>query len=68
MTKFTAIQTMVCEDTIRNMKQAQKQKNEAAFCLEKSMLLKALEILKTADSSTYAKYFEYGEMTFYSDG
>ena len=67
MAKITAIQTMVCEDKIRNMKQAQKQKNEAAFDLEKSMLLAALEILKTADPSTYAKYSEHGEMIFHSD-
>lgn len=67
MTEFSRIQTKVCEDTIERMKQARKRKCEADFYLEKSKLLDALEILKTVDHSTHAKYSKYSGMTFHTD-
>ena len=67
MIKFPAIQTKVCEDTIRRMQQAQLQKNKVAFELEKNKLLDSLAILKTGSFSTYKKYFKFGELTFNSD-
>lgn len=64
MSEFIAIQIKVCEDTIRRMEHAQKQRREADFDLEKIKLLEVLAILKTTDFSTYSKYSKYGEMTF----
>lgn len=64
MTEFPLIQIKVCEDAIRRMEQAQKQKDEAAFELEKEKLLNVLAMLKTADSKNYRKYSKYGEMEF----
>lgn len=68
MTEFPAISAKVCADLTGRMKQARKQKDEAAFALEKSKLLEVLAILKTADFFVYTKYSKYGEMAFYSEG
>jgi hypothetical protein len=64
MTEFIEIQIKVCEDTIRRMEQAQKQKCQADFDLEKIKLLEILAMLKIADFSTYSQYSKYGEMAF----
>ncbi|MBI1888130.1 MAG: hypothetical protein HYS19_07130 [Nitrosomonadales bacterium] len=67
MTEFPLIQTRVCEDVIRRMVQAKKQKDKAVFDLEKEKLLDVLAILKAADTNNYKKYSKYGEMEFQSD-
>lgn len=64
MAEFIEIQIRVCEDTIRQMERAKKQKRQADFDLEKSKLLHVLAILKSTDFSTYSNYSKYGEMAF----
>ena len=66
MTKYTEIQIKVCQDTIHHMEQAKKQKNEAAFNLEKGRLFDALEIIKSVDTITYAEYSQFSEMMFHT--
>ncbi len=63
---FTEIQIKVCQDTIHRMEQAKEQKNEAAFNLEKVRLFEVLEIIRTADPSTYAEYSKISEITFHT--